>query len=77
MKNEMNSMTRIRDRNFVKLPNEANTISCKWVFKTNRNLVGNIERYKARLVAKRSIEKKELIIKRHALPILRKILPSL
>lgn len=36
----------------VKLPKGAKTISCKWIFKTKWDSKGNIERYKAKLVAK-------------------------
>lgn len=36
----------------VELPNEAKAIDCKWVFKTKKDSFGNIERYKARLIAK-------------------------
>ena len=36
----------------VELPNGAKVIGCKWVFKTKKDSLGNIERYKVRLVAK-------------------------
>ena len=36
----------------VELPHGCKPIGCKWVFKTKRNSKGQIERYKARLVAK-------------------------
>ena len=34
------------------LPNWEKTIGCKWVYKTKKDSLGDIERYKARLVAK-------------------------
>ena len=51
MKDEMNSMQSNKFWNLVELPNRAKAIGCKWVFKTKRDSLGNIERYKARLVA--------------------------
>lgn len=33
-------------------PSEQNIVTCKWVFKTKRNAKGEVERYKARLVAR-------------------------
>ncbi|RZB42467.1 Retrovirus-related Pol polyprotein from transposon TNT 1-94 [Glycine soja] len=50
MKDEMNSMQSNKVWNLVKMPNGAKAIRCKWVFKTKRDSLGNIERYKARLV---------------------------
>ena len=34
------------------MPKEANAIGCEWVYKTKRDSLGNIERYKVRLVTK-------------------------
>ena len=34
------------------LPDGAKTIGCKWVYKTKKDSLGNIETYKARLIAK-------------------------
>ena len=34
------------------IPNGAKTVGCKWVYKTKLDSQGNIERYKARLMAK-------------------------
>ena len=36
----------------VSLPESAKPIDCKWIFKTKKDLKGNVERYKARLVVK-------------------------
>ena len=52
MKNEMNSMANNQVCDLVELPKGAKVIGCKWVFKTKRDFSGNIEIYKARLVAK-------------------------
>ena len=48
----MNSMATNGVWDLVELPNEARAIGCKQVFKTKKDLVGNVERYKARLVTK-------------------------
>ena len=36
----------------IKCPKGMNIIRCKWVFKIKRNTVGEIDKYKAQLVAK-------------------------
>ena len=51
MKEEINSMALNKVWDLVELPGGVKAIGCKWVFKTKRDLQGNIERYKARLVA--------------------------
>ena len=51
MKEEMNSMASNRVWDLVELPDGIKAIGCKWVFKTKDSL-GNIERHKAKLVAK-------------------------
>lgn len=40
------------------MPNNARAIGCKWIFKTKIYSLGNIERYKTRLVAKGFTQKK-------------------
>ena len=52
MKDEMSSMRCNDVWDLVELPNGAKVIGCKWVFKTKKYSLGNIERYKAKLVAK-------------------------
>ena len=34
------------------MPESSKQVGCKWIFKTKRDSKGNIERYKARLIAK-------------------------
>ena len=57
MNEEMDSMASNRVWNLVELPDGVKAIRCKWVFKTKKDSMGNIERYKARLVAKRFTQK--------------------
>ena len=51
MKDGLDSMTNNEVWDLVELPKWAKAIGCKWVFKTERDSLGNIERYKTRLVA--------------------------
>ena len=48
----MNSMTFNRVWDLVELPNGVKSVGCKWVFKTKKDSLGNIERHKTRLVVK-------------------------
>ena len=52
MKDEMKSMNDNEVWDLVELPEGVKPIGCKWIFKTKKDSKGNIERYKARLVAK-------------------------
>ena len=52
MKDEINSVVSKEVWNLVELPDGTKAIRCKWVFKTKKDSLGNIERYKAILVAK-------------------------
>jgi len=51
IKYELKSMAQNCVWDLVELPEGCKRVGCKWVFKTKRNSHGNIERYKARLVA--------------------------
>ena len=52
MKDEMTSMSHNKVWSLVDLLDDCRPIRCKWVFKTNRDAKGHVERYKVRLVAK-------------------------
>ncbi|WVZ13110.1 hypothetical protein V8G54_017640 [Vigna mungo] len=52
MKDELKSMVQNDVWDLVELPEGCKRVECKWVFKTKRDSHGNIERYKARLIAK-------------------------
>ena len=52
MKDVMSSMASNGIWDLVELPNRVKAIGCKWVFKTKKDSLGNIEKYKARLIAK-------------------------
>ena len=51
MQKEYNSLKEYQTWDLVDLPPNANLIGCKWVFKTKRKADGQIDRFKARLVA--------------------------
>jgi hypothetical protein len=44
----------------VDLPPEAKPIGCKWIFRKKYNPDGNMDKYKARLVAKRCTQKENI-----------------
>ena len=48
---EMNSMNTNDVWDLEEIPHGAKTVGCKWVYKTKCDHKGNVERYKARLVA--------------------------
>lgn len=52
MKEEMKSMADNNVWDLIKLPKGKKLIGCKWIFKTKKDSEGNIESYKARIVAK-------------------------
>ena len=52
MEDEMKSMSANKVWDLEEIPKGAKIVGCKWVYKTKRDSKGNIERFKARLVAK-------------------------
>ena len=52
MNQEYKSMQDNKVWELVPLPEDVKPIGCKWIFKTKRDSKGNVERYKACLVAK-------------------------
>ena len=47
----------------IELPNSCKPVGCKWVFKTKRVAIGNIEQFKARLMAKGFTQKEGIDFK--------------
>ena len=60
MKDEMKSMNDNEVWDLIELPEGVKPIGCKQIFKTKKDSKGNIERYKARLVAKDFTQKKDI-----------------
>jgi hypothetical protein len=52
MEDEMRSMSINKVWDLEEIPKGAKTVGCKWVYKTKYDSKGNIERFKARLMAK-------------------------
>ena len=52
MNEELKSMAHNGVWDLIELPNSCKPVGCRWVFKTKRDTKGNIERFKARFVAK-------------------------
>ena len=52
MNEEITSMKDNDVWDIVPLPEGTKPIGCKWIFKTTRGLMGNVERYKAHLITK-------------------------
>ena len=48
---EFKSLDEARTWDIVLRPKNTNIVSCKWVFKIKRNAAGQIDKYKARLIA--------------------------
>ena len=72
MKEELKSMDDNEVWELVELPNEKKRVGCKWVFKTKRDSKGNIERHKARLIAKGYTQKDGIDYKETFSPVSKK-----
>ncbi|KAG9444830.1 hypothetical protein H6P81_016170 [Aristolochia fimbriata] len=73
MIDDMNSMASNNVWDLVELPNGAHAIGYKWVYKTKRDSLGNIESYKVRLVAKGSTQKERVDYQETYLPVSKKV----
>ncbi|KAK7341990.1 hypothetical protein VNO80_24931 [Phaseolus coccineus] len=69
MNEEMKSMNDNDVWDLIELPKCSKPIGCKWIFKTKRDSNGNIERYKACLVAKGFTQKKDIDYKETFSPV--------
>ena len=74
MNEEIKSMKGNDMWDLVPLPKGAKSIGCKWIFKTKRDSKGDVERYKARPVAKGFTQKEGIDFKETFLLFLRETL---
>ena len=72
MKEELKSMTDNNVWVMTELPEGSKRVGCKWVFKTKRDFMGNVERYKDRLVAKGYTQKDGIDYKETFSPVSKK-----
>ena len=61
MNDELKSMKDNDVWNLIEFPKGKKPIGCKWVFKTKWDSKGNVERYKAHLVAKRFTQREGIV----------------
>jgi hypothetical protein len=60
MEDEMRSMNVNKVWDLEEIPKGAKTVGCKWVYKTKCDSNGNIERFKARLMAKDFTQREDI-----------------
>ena len=65
----MKSMKNNDGWDLVELSKGAKLIGCKWICKTKRDSKGNVERYKARLIAKGFTQKEGINFKETFSPV--------
>jgi hypothetical protein len=68
MRPKIDSMDDNQVWNLVDPPDGVKPIECKWIYKTKRDMDGNVHIHKARLVAKVFDKFKELTTTRHSHP---------
>ncbi|KAL0382894.1 UNVERIFIED_CONTAM: Retrovirus-related Pol polyprotein from transposon TNT 1-94 [Sesamum calycinum] len=69
MNEEIKSMKDNDVWELVQSPEDTKPIGCKWIFKTKRDSKGNVERYKARLIAKGYTQKEGIDYKETFSPV--------
>ena len=69
MNEEIKSMKDNDVWDLVPLPESVKPIGCKWIFKTKRGLKGDVERYKAHLVANDYTQKDDIDYKETFSPV--------
>ena len=67
MREEMSALEKNKTWEIVDKPKGKNIVDCKWIFTWKYKADGSLERYKARLVAKRYTQTYGLIIRRFLL----------
>ena len=72
MEEELKSMDQNQVWDLVELPKGCKRVGCKWVFKTKRDSINKIERYKTRLVAKGFTQKDGIDYKETFSPVSKK-----
>ncbi|GJW70887.1 retrovirus-related pol polyprotein from transposon TNT 1-94 [Tanacetum coccineum] len=72
IKEKFKSMDQNKVWDLVNFPEGSKRVGCKWVFKTKRNSNGNVERYKARLVAKTYTQKNDVDYNENFSPVSKK-----
>ena len=60
MEDKMKSMNANKVWDLEIIPKEAKIVGCKWVYKTELDSQGNVERYKGRLMAKGFTQREEI-----------------
>ena len=72
MKDEISFTTSYEVWDLVELANGVKAIGCKWVFKTKKDSLRTIKKYKARLVAKEFTQKEGKDYKKTFSPVSKK-----